>query len=41
MNLLSGLDRPILDCLTRIYKKNGRVVQTTKKYKKRGKKCIN
>ena len=37
MNLLSSINRPILDCLTRIYRKNGQYVQTTKKYKRRAK----
>lgn len=38
MNLFDSVERPILECLTRIYKKNGKYIQTTKKYKKRGKK---
>lgn len=38
MNLLSGIERPILDVLIRIYKKNGKFIQTTKKYKQRGRK---
>ena len=37
MNLFENLDRPILDCLTRIYKKNGKWIQTTKQYKRRAK----
>ena len=36
MNLLSGGERPILDVLTRIYRKNGKWIQTTKQYKQRG-----
>lgn len=28
MNLLSGCERPILDVLTRIYRKNGQWIQT-------------
>lgn len=35
MNLLQLEQRPILDVLTRIYKKNGQYVQTTRKYHKR------
>ena len=38
MNLLSNLNQPILEVLTRIYRHNGQWVQTTQKYKKRGKK---
>ena len=38
MNLLSGCERPILDVLTRIYRKNGQWIQTTKQYKQRGRK---
>lgn len=37
MNLFEKLERPILDCLTRVYKKNGKYVQTTKQYKRRTK----
>ena len=37
MDLLSKEERPILDCLTRFYKKNGVFIETTKKYKRRGK----
>lgn len=37
MNLLTKLNSPILDCLTRIYRKNGHIVETTKKYKQRQK----
>lgn len=35
MNLLQNEERPILDFLTRIYKKNGQYIQTTRKYHKR------
>lgn len=33
MNLFFNTQRPILDCLTRIYRKNGKWIQTTKKYR--------
>lgn len=35
MNLLTNCDLPILDVMTRIYKKNGVWIQTTRKYKER------
>lgn len=35
MNLLSYTQRPILDCLTRIYRHNGQWVQTTRKFEHR------
>lgn len=35
MNLLSNIQRPILDCLTRIYRHNGYWVQTTRQYQQR------
>lgn len=35
MNLLSMCEHPILDVLTRIYRKNGKWIQTTKQYKQR------
>lgn len=35
MNLLQDIEKPILDVLTRIYKRNGQYVQTTRKYHKR------
>lgn len=38
MNLLTNLNRPILDCLVRIYRKDGRWVETTRQYHKRGQK---
>lgn len=36
MDLLTKCDLPILDVMTRIYKRNGRWIQTTKRYKQRG-----
>lgn len=36
MNLFEKVNRPILDVLTRIYRKNGQWIQTTKQYKQRG-----
>ena len=38
MNLLSACERPILDVLTRIYRKNGQWIETTKQYKPRRRK---
>lgn len=35
MNLLSNVQRPILDCLTRIYRHNGQWIQTTREYQQR------
>lgn len=38
MNLLTDLNQPILNYLTRIYRKNGQWVQTTRQYHQRGNK---
>lgn len=40
MSLLDNCELPILDVLTRIYRKNGKYIQTTKKYKQRSKKWL-
>ena len=37
MSLLDKVEQPVLNILTRIYRKNGKVIETTRKYKPRSK----